>query len=52
MYVFQKDLTMLSGTVGVFFDLLFDLFNTKCHKGDVLKKEKKFFSFADALCNQ
>lgn len=50
--MFQKDLTMLSGTVGVFFvNLLFDLVNTKCHKGDMLKKEEKR-KMAKALCNQ
>lgn len=49
MYMFQKDLTMLSGTVGVFFvDLLIDLVSTKYDKGDTLENEKSI----KALCNQ
>lgn len=49
--MFQKDLTMLSVTVGVFFiNLLLDLINIKCHKDDTLKKEDKRKSIK-AFCN-
>lgn len=42
LYVLEEELTVLSGTVGVVFLLIyFCLVNSKCHKGDVLKKRKK-----------
>lgn len=42
LYVLEEELTVLSGTVGVVFLLIyFCLVNSKCHKGDVLKKTKE-----------